>query len=772
LSEEKPIGPVRKFLRQTRAFGPGSALRQTIRFIAIRCGLVSVEHFEIVLSLRRQEDAARQREQLEAQQKSTANALQTLNNESSARRQEQAGLRERIDYLRDSTASSIQALSDHQSARQQEETSLRAQMDALHEALADIRSTLSVLESRPSVDERFAADDELRALSRRIDETAAQIQSKVRMQSEAIGWLTEHHWSTGPLNPPIATPIPAPLVSVILPVWNRASLASEAIESVQRQIYTNWELIVVDDGSTDGSDQKVAGFLADNRIHYLRIPHSGVSAARNAGLATSRGELIAYLDSDDVWYPSFLARMVEALAGAPDRDWAYAAMLMVDESDGTHRILYLPVDRTKFLLDNVVPMTALMHRRSLYDKVGGFDEGLSRYVDWDLALRFLERSEPLMVAVMAGAYRRGSWPRITNQQSHSLAYQQVRSKHASKKPSTLRVLYALEFFPHVSETYVTTEIAAVREQGVEVVVWTEHEAPVPYETDVPILRGDLADAIAQFRPDLMHVHHLYRALRYAPIAQAAGVSMTVRGHGFEFNEESLRALSQEPVIRAVFQFPHFIAEQDFAGIDATKLRPMTCCFDPNLYFPRGTPDHHLVIRTGLASPTKHVDAFIRVAARCPRHRFVLILCWSIGYPNHLEELRALNRSLGEPVEILVNRPHAEVADLIRGAGIYLHTHGLTEPYGMPVSIAESMAVGCYIIARHSPVAAAFVAEAGKTYDTEAEAAALIQETEQWTEGQWEAARLASIERAFSRYCSPQVLQPLIDEWTTMQAFSA
>ena len=360
----------------------------------------------------------------------------------------------------------------------------------------------------------------------------------------------------------------------------------------------------------------------------------------------------------------------------------------------------------------------------------------------------------------------GTWPRISNQESHSLAYYQVRRKHVTSKDKLLRILYAIELFPHLSETYVTTEIAAMRKQGVDVVVWTEKEAPVPYETDVPILRGDLGEAIAQFRPRMVHVHHLYRALRYAPIIQAAGVSMTVRGHGFEFNEESQRALSQTDVIRAVFQFPHFIADRSFDGVDVTKLRPMTCCFDPDLYFPRGVPDHRLVVRSGVASPTKQLDAFIRVAAMCPRHRFVLVPCWSVGYPDHLEELKALNRSLGEPVEMLVNRPHAEVADLMRRAGIHLHTHALQEPYGMPVSIAESMAAGCYVIARRSPASASFVAEAGKTYDTEAEAAALVQETETWTSSQWAAARLASIERAFAHYGSPQVLRPLLDEWTS------
>jgi glycosyltransferase involved in cell wall biosynthesis len=411
-------------------------------------------------------------------------------------------------------------------------------------------------------------------------------------------------------------------------------------------------------------------------------------------------------------------------------------------------------------------MTAVMHRRSLYEQGGGFDEELVRLVDWDLVLRFMDRSEPLIVPVLGGQYRMGSWPRISNQESHSLAIYQVRRKHLPRTNLSMRILYALQFFPQLSESFVTTEIAAMREQGVEIVVWSEHEPPVPYATDVTVLRGDLGEAIAKVRPRLVHVHNSYHALRYAPIAQAAGVSMTVRGHGFEFTEERLRALSQTSAIRAVFQFPHFITDRAFDGVDTTKLRAMTCCFNPDLYFPRGVPDHRLVVRAGIASPTKHLDAFIRTAAMCPRHRFVLAACWSVGYPDHLEELEALNRSLGEPVEILVNRPHAEVANLMRRAGIHLHTHALQEPYGMPVSIAESMAAGCYVIARRSPASAAFVADVGKTYDTEAEAIALVQETETWTSSQWAAARLASIERAFAHYGSPQVLRPLLEEWTS------
>jgi O-antigen biosynthesis protein len=98
-----------------------------------------------------------------------------------------------------------------------------------------------------------------------------------------------------------------PLVSVILPIHNRADVVADAIQSVLNQTYTNIELVVVDDGSTDDSSAVVQA-LADSRTIALATKaRSGVSAARNLGLAKSTGELIAFQDSDDVWLPRLWA---------------------------------------------------------------------------------------------------------------------------------------------------------------------------------------------------------------------------------------------------------------------------------------------------------------------------------------------------------------------------------------------------------------------------------------------------------------------------------
>ena len=94
----------------------------------------------------------------------------------------------------------------------------------------------------------------------------------------------------------------SPLISVIIPTYNRAALLCEAIDTVLSQTYTNTEIIVIDDGSTDETTAAVQKY--GDRVRYTRRPNAGVNAARNLGLKQARGEFVALLDSDDLWAPS------------------------------------------------------------------------------------------------------------------------------------------------------------------------------------------------------------------------------------------------------------------------------------------------------------------------------------------------------------------------------------------------------------------------------------------------------------------------------------
>jgi glycosyltransferase involved in cell wall biosynthesis len=118
------------------------------------------------------------------------------------------------------------------------------------------------------------------------------------------------------------------LISIILPTFNRKTLLLAAIRSIQAQTHSNWELIVVDDGSTDGTADSVP---ADPRIVVIRLAHSGnVAAVHNAGLERARGTLIGFQDSDDLWRPDKLATQATRLAARPDCGWCYGAFRLID----------------------------------------------------------------------------------------------------------------------------------------------------------------------------------------------------------------------------------------------------------------------------------------------------------------------------------------------------------------------------------------------------------------------------------------------------------
>jgi len=118
-----------------------------------------------------------------------------------------------------------------------------------------------------------------------------------------------------------------PFISVIIPTFNRARQVQSALGSVLTQTYRNFEVIVVDDGSTDETKKGVASFIKDQsragiQIHYIDQPNQGQSAARNRGIKEAKGEWIAFLDSDDLWLPGKLERQVEALRQFEGKSWA------------------------------------------------------------------------------------------------------------------------------------------------------------------------------------------------------------------------------------------------------------------------------------------------------------------------------------------------------------------------------------------------------------------------------------------------------------------
>lgn len=199
-----------------------------------------------------------------------------------------------------------------------------------------------------------------------------------------------------------------PRISVVIPSWNRAHVVTDAVSSALLQSLAALEVIVVDDGSTDGTaallEARFAEACAAGALVVLRRPHGGVSTARNAGLDQARGDIIAYLDSDNSWEPDHLLFACAGLLLDPEADCAYTALCRHNISDGWSDILFRPYDRTALERDNYIDLNSFVHHRHLFETHGGFDTALTRLVDWDLILRYTAGTPPAALAVVTGHY--------------------------------------------------------------------------------------------------------------------------------------------------------------------------------------------------------------------------------------------------------------------------------------------------------------------------------------------------------------------------------
>jgi glycosyltransferase involved in cell wall biosynthesis len=195
----------------------------------------------------------------------------------------------------------------------------------------------------------------------------------------------------------------APVVSVILPSFNRPALLRRAIASVFAQTLTDWELVVADDGSSSETRSYLVG-LDDARVRILWLPHTGNPAiVRNAALAKARGTYVAFLDSDDTWMPTKLETQLAALSAKPTCGWSYTATERVD-ADG-HPLpnggTFIPYEGSILeacLRDRAhIALSTVLALRTLVNEVGAFDEQQGFAEDYDLWLRLAARSPAVPV---------------------------------------------------------------------------------------------------------------------------------------------------------------------------------------------------------------------------------------------------------------------------------------------------------------------------------------------------------------------------------------
>ena len=179
-----------------------------------------------------------------------------------------------------------------------------------------------------------------------------------------------------------------PLISIIMPTYNRKDIIQKAIASVLNQTYTNFELIIIDDGSDDGTYTLLKS-LKDKRIRiFHHEKNKGCSYSRNIGLKNAEGEIIMYLDSDNEWDSKYIETMLGAFIELPDADALYSGQYLYKNFDSKpYAVRFGTYNKPLLHNHNYIDLNCFCHRANVLNEIKGFDENLFRLVDWDFILK-------------------------------------------------------------------------------------------------------------------------------------------------------------------------------------------------------------------------------------------------------------------------------------------------------------------------------------------------------------------------------------------------
>jgi glycosyltransferase involved in cell wall biosynthesis len=274
---------------------------------------------------------------------------------------------------------------------------------------------------------------------------------------------------------PQGTTTGTPLVSIVMPVWNRAAAVRRAVESVQAQTFGDWELVVVDDGSTDDTPAVLEGLATfERRLRVIRTSRSGVSAARNTAIEQARGEYLAFLDSDNTWEPDFL-RVMLAVMQRDGLTGAYAAMRLEQGERTTYR--GFDGGREFLLVGNHIDLNVLVVATEEVRAVGGFTPELRRTVDYDLVLKLTRRAPLTYLPFIGAVYSEDGEDssRISVRESLSWDYV-VRARHlidwvqaadAVREPGRVSVVMAVRDDAWLARRCVTRLLADADAGGID-----------------------------------------------------------------------------------------------------------------------------------------------------------------------------------------------------------------------------------------------------------------------------------------------------------------
>lgn len=265
-----------------------------------------------------------------------------------------------------------------------------------------------------------------------------------------------------------------PSISVVIPAYNSERTIGDTVQSVLAQTFTDFEIIVINDGSQDGT-LECLGAIADSRLNVFSYENSGVAISRNRGIEKAKGEYVAFLDADDLWVPEKLTEQYQALQESPAASVAYSWTNYIDDSGDFLR----PGMRPSFqgdvyrhlLVSNFLECGSnLLVRRSALQKVGGFDAELPPSEDWEMWLRLAKRYDFALVESPQILYRVSTSSASLNFQKHEKAKLKAIDKAFEDVPPSLTLLKSrclANFYRYLTFKMLNTSVIALsnRQRG-------------------------------------------------------------------------------------------------------------------------------------------------------------------------------------------------------------------------------------------------------------------------------------------------------------------
>lgn len=228
-----------------------------------------------------------------------------------------------------------------------------------------------------------------------------------------------------------------PKVTVVITTYNSMAYLPETLESVLGQTFTDFEVLLVDDGSTDSTVQW-ASELVDSRVRLITQENQGVCVARNTGIAHAGGEYVAFLDSDDLWEPTKLEKQVRCFEDNPALGLVHTWLALIDEQGNlTGRVLASNAEGDvweQLVQKNTVACSSTMVRRCCFEELGGFDSNLRVAEDWDMWIRIANRYPLALIKEPLVRYRQRTNSKSKNYPSRLQDFHRIIEKAFQSAP--------------------------------------------------------------------------------------------------------------------------------------------------------------------------------------------------------------------------------------------------------------------------------------------------------------------------------------------------